>query len=240
MGILNLSLVHDSWKPFLTEKIITLLANIEILIGDDYTPNESQVLRFMGLDLNKVKVVILGQDPYKPKGVANGRAFQPNNLSSWSTSSNFRQNSLKNIIRNIYASYNNIEDYDDIPTFLNIVPKIDLGEFNILPPHEWFDSIEEQGVLLLNTSLTCEIGISNSHKEIWREFSTELIQFIANSRLDLIWFLWGKEAKAVGDKIKTGTKFVSKHPMLCSSTYEDDFLKNRCFRDTMSIINWLG
>lgn len=230
--------VDSSWEEFLTHRMITEISEIERMIGSDYTPSEDKVLRFMSLDLNNIKVVILGQDPYKPEGVANGRAFQPLNLTSWSQS--FRQISLKNIVRNIYASYNNITEYDKIPYYQDIVTQIALGNFPMKQPLEWFDSIENQGVLLLNTSLTCKIGVSNSHKGIWYDFSHELINYIAKQREDLAWFMWGKEAAIYKQYIPKGNMYISRHPMMCSETYSDDFLKNNCFRDTRDIINWLG
>lgn len=236
--ILDINKVDNSWRKFLTSKTIDELNAIESYIGDNYTPPEDKVLRFMQIDLSKIKVVILGQDPYKPAGVANGRSFQPNDLVSWNQT--FRQVSLKNIIRNIYACYTNIERYVDIPEFSSIAGKVVYGEFGIKQPQEWFDSLEEQGVLFLNTSLTCRIGVSNSHKGIWFEFSHKLINYISEERPDLIWFLWGKEAAIYDMHIKSGTKYISRHPMMCSEAYEDDFLRNPCFKNTMNIINWLG
>ena len=113
--------VHHSWNDFITNEtsyIIENLKSIEQKIGNNYTPTDSEVLRFFGLDLSKIKVIILGQDPYKPVGVANGRAFQPKDLLDWSQP--FRQVSLKNIIRSIYAAYNNITEWDLIPSYKEI------------------------------------------------------------------------------------------------------------------------
>ena len=230
--------IHDSWKEFTTPDIKRELDNIENQIGTDYTPQKDKILRFLSLDLNTMKVVIVGQDPYKPVGIANGRSFQPSNLINWNDT--FRQVSLKNIVRNIYAVYNGITEYRLIPSYTDIKYEINAGKFNIKQPQEWFDSLESQGVLFLNTTLTCKIGQSNSHKDIWRKFSTELINYIDTQRKDLIWFLWGTESKELGNIIKYGKIYSSKHPMMCSEKYEDDFLRNTCFKDTSSIINWLG
>lgn len=236
--LLNRARIDSSWEAFLTPRIVVELEEIENMLGSNYTPSEDKVLRFMGLNLNNIKVVILGQDPYKPEGVANGRAFQPLGLTDWSQS--FKQISLKNIVRNIYASYNNITEYSKIPYYKDIAIQIALGNFKMKQPMEWFDSIEEQGVLLLNTSLTCEIGVSNSHKGIWYDFSHELINYIAKQREDLAWFMWGKEAAIYKQYIPKGKLYVSRHPMMCSEEYKDDFLRNTCFRETKDVINWLG
>jgi uracil-DNA glycosylase len=103
-----------------------------------------------------------------------------------------------------------------------------------------FESCEKQGVLLLNVYLTCEIGRPNSHRQIWEELTTELLTYISTKRPNLKWFLWGNEAISKKQHIRNGVIFSSRHPMLCSSKYQDDFLKSTCFTDTMNIINWLG
>ena len=229
---------HNSWDDFLTDGLKKDLQDIESKIGDDFTPPKDKILRFLKLDLNNAKVVILGQDPYKPENVANGRSFQPDDLNDWGQS--FRQISLKNIIRLIHKGYKNIENYSDIYKYSDIVKEIKKGEFNIKPPKEWFDSLENQGVLFLNTSLTCKINISNSHKEIWENFSYEMLEYISSKKPNLVWFLWGKESINNKDFIKSGKIITSRHPMMCAEKYEDDFLKSDCFKSTSDIINWLG
>lgn len=242
--------VHPSWNDFITNEtsyIIENLKSIEQKIGNNYTPTDSEVLRFFGLDLSKIKIIILGQDPYKPVGVANGRAFQPKDLLDWSQP--FRQVSLKNIIRSIYAAYNNITEWDLIPSYKEIVHEMEIGEFKLKQPYSWFDSLESQGVLLLNTSLTCEIGKSNSHKDIWKEFACKLISHIAyNCPQSLDWFLWGNEAQFYKDIVQASNTerqsphrlFLSRHPMMCTRSSTDDFLYNPCFKETMNKMNWLG
>lgn len=237
MGI-DTSRVHNSWAQFMTPEIQSELKYIAIQIGDDFTPSEDKVLRFMSTDLNTRKVVILGQDPYKPAGVANGRSFQPMDLTSWTQP--FRQISLKNILRAIYTAHYSIEEYRKIPGYSEIAGKIGSGKFDIKQPYEWFDSLENQGVLLLNTTLTCRTGESNSHKEIWGSFKVRLLKYISEQRPDLVWFMWGKDAIDCKQYIKTGKFYESRHPMMCSEKYEDDFLKSKCFKETTTIINWLG
>lgn len=239
MGLLANVNIHDTWREFVSrDETIQQLNLIEGKIGNNYTPDKDLVLRFLELDINSLKVVILGQDPYKPAGVANGRAFQPNDLESWSDK--FRQISLKNIIRNIYRSVNNINNYWEIPSYSDIIN----SGFGIKQPRDWFDSIESQGVLLLNTALTCEIGKSNSHKVIWEKFSWSCIEYLASHNKNLYWFLWGKEAQnykyIIGNYADKSRIYESRHPMMCSESYSDDFIKNNCFKDTMDIINWLG
>lgn len=237
IGILPES-VHPSWGEFLNEDMLDVLAAIEGKIGVSFTPPANRILRFMGNDLNKLKVVILGQDPYPEKGIAVGRAFEVGGLKAWDA--RFRQVSLKNILRLLHKTYNNIEDYNGIKSFNSIKEEIADGRFNILPPDEMFESWERQGVLLLNSCLTCEVGKPGSHKEIWAGFTGRLLDFIVDRRPDLNWFLWGKNAIAFAKHIKKGSVYSCRHPMMCSKEYEDDFLKSDCFKATSDKINWLG
>ena len=231
---------HKSWEDFLTPEIRKMLDDIEAEIGADYTPETSMVLRFLRMDVAAIKVVILGQDPYHSTygndlKVANGRAFEPDNLNDWHDK--FRQVSLKNIVRLIHKSVNGIENYGDIYRYNEIVKEIDYGRFALKQPHDFFDSIERQGVLLVNTAFTTRLHQANAHRKLWEPFTVELISFL--DRKDIYWFLWGRNSLAYEQYIE-GIKIISNHPMMCSEKYENDFLKSSCFRDTMDIINWLG
>ena len=230
--------VSPSWNDFLTDEVKELLNHIENEIGDNYTPQKENILRFLSVDLDKMKVCLVGQDVYYQPGIATGRSFEVNGLTSWHTS--FPQTSLRNILRLIYKSYNGITSYNDIKKFKEILSEIENGRFQILPPDELFVSLEEQGVLFLNTYLTCEIGKAKSHRHIWEAFAVVLFEYISMRRPELYWFLWGTEAQSQKEHIKNGILYECRHPMMCSGTYSDDFLKSECIKDTMHIINWLG
>ena len=230
--------IHPSWNKFLIEDIILELDTIETKIGSNINPAHNNVLRFMNNNLYDIKVVILGQDPYPEKGRATGRAFEVGDLLSWNQT--FRQVSLKNIIRLIYKNYNGINEYKDIKRFSEIQKEIKEGKFTVLPPDKIFKSWEKQGVLLLNTYLSVEAGVTGSHISIWKNFSEELLKFISVENRNISWFLWGRMAEEKKQFIKYGNYYISRHPMMCSETYEDDFLRSNCFKDTMDIINWKG
>lgn len=185
--------LHPSWNIFLTDDIILELEDIERKIGNNINPAPENVLRFMICNLYDIKVVILGQDPYPETGRATGRAFEVGDLTSWNQK--FRQVSLKNIIRLIYKNYNGISEYSDIKKFSEIQKEIKEGKFSILPPHKIFKSWEKQGVLLLNTYLSVEAGITGSHISIWQKFSEELLKFISDENRNISWFLWGRMAE---------------------------------------------
>lgn len=235
--ILHRLQAHYSWNDFLTAERVAELNNILQRLGESVNPCTENALRFLKTDLSKTKVVILGQDPYPQECIATGRAFEVGGLKSWQQ--NFRQVSLKNIVRLLHKNYCGITSYENILSFDQIRQEIKLGRFPILPPDELFDSWEAQGVLLLNTSFTCIPGVPGSHENIWASFSSELINFISNKR-QLHWFLWGKRAFEKKVFIHTGVIHISRHPMLCSYKYEDDFLKSDCFLKTCHLIQWLG
>lgn len=230
--------MDPTWNKFLDDEIVELLKDIEQKIGNNTNPKYENILRFMCCNLFDVKVIILGQDPYPEKGRSTGRAFEVGDLHSWNDK--FRQVSLKNIIRLIYKNYNFIDDYNNIKKFSEIQEEIKLDKFKILPPDEIFKSWERQGVLLLNTYLSVVPGITGSHIEIWKPFSIKLLEYISNRNKNIKWFLWGRQAEEKIQYIKNGDFYISRHPMMCSIKYGDDFLKSNCFKNTMNIINWLG
>lgn len=231
--------IHPSWNGLLTEEILAEIKRIEEAIGTDYNPaDKEKVLRFLTVDLDSAKVVWLGQDVYPAAGVATGRSFEVGNLTSWLEP--FRQVSLKNIVRLIYKTFAGIEQYDEIPTYTEIKRLIKSDIFPIVPPAEWFSSLEKQGVLFLNTSFTCQIGVPNSHRAVWAHFSCKVMEFIAEKRPDLIWFLWGREAQSNIPYIQEGIFLESRHPARVRSDFTDDFLRFNGFKQTWDCINWLG
>ncbi|MDA3952999.1 MAG: uracil-DNA glycosylase [Bacteroidales bacterium] len=231
--------IKPDWKDFLSSNVISLLNDIEEKIvkeNSECTPKTSNVLNFLKIPLANTKVVILGQDPYPQKGVATGRAFEVGTLQSWNNK--FSNISLKNIIRSIYFAYNN-----QYLKFSEIKDKTG-KTFSIKPPDKLFVEWEKQGVLLLNTSFTCEIGKSNSHQKYWNAFTNLLLKYISKTNPDIIWFLWGNNAKSIMSDINIKNKIESMHPMMCYDRPErpEDFLfgKRNAFKETMHIINWLG
>ncbi|RLD53803.1 MAG: uracil-DNA glycosylase [Bacteroidetes bacterium] len=232
--------IDDSWNDFLSTKTTTsILSRIEKDIykkNIEVTPTKNKVLRFLNISLNDVKIIILGQDPYPQKGVATGRAFEVGVLKSWNDT--FKNISLKNIVRSIYYAYT-----AEYKKYSSIKEEID-NSFDIMPPNKLFSSWENQGVLLLNTSFTCELGKSNSHAKIWEPFTAELLKYISEKNKKIIWFLWGNNAINITKNIKIENKLVSMHPMMCYSKKgrENDFLFGEInhFKETKNIINWTG
>lgn len=233
---------HPSFKEFFDSEIVKELENIDKEISKvEFAPEKSLILRFFQLDLNKIKILILGQDPYSSKNgnllVATGRAYEVNGLNSFD--STFKQVSLKNFLRLIHKSLNNIDDYDQIISYEQLKREIHNGNFKINSPKKWFDSLEKQGVVFLNTSLTVEISKPLSHEKLWLNFTSKLLRYISLKNPHIIYFVWGKSSSKMLPYIK-GTIFKSRHPMMCSFKYKDDFLKSDCILKTKSFIDWLG
>jgi uracil-DNA glycosylase len=151
----------------------------------DYLPHYDRWYRALArTPFDKVKVVILGQDPYHTPGVANGLAF--------STDPHVRvlPPSLRNIFRELVS---------DIA-----VPQPRTGD---LTP--W----AERGVLLLNTSLTVEPGKPGSHRDIgWDVFTTEVIKSLNEHRKNLVFLLWGRHAQSFHPLITAKRHHVLRSP----------------------------
>jgi uracil-DNA glycosylase len=233
----KLDRIDPSWNNFFTIETLEMLGSISSRIkSTNSTPDTSRVLHFLTLPLSNVKVIILGQDPYPQQGVATGRAFEVGTLKTWNQT--FTNISLKNIVRAIYHTYQGeYFKFSDI--------KMQIGKsFLLKGPDQLFIEWEKQGVLLLNTSFTCEIGKSNSHEKIWKPFTLLLLEFIAKNNKDATWFLWGNNAKEIVSGISIHHKMESMHPMMCYEApgREADFLfgKTNPFTETRHIINWLG
>jgi len=235
----NLGHIDNNWSNFLSEENVNLLKDIEKQIVNqksEYTPSINNILRFFSLSLSQIKVLILGQDPYPQRGVATGRAFEVGTLKSWNDT--FNNISLKNIIRSIYNAYNGeFLKYSEIKKAIGLY-------FPLKSPDVLFKHWEMQGVLLLNTSFTCKIGEPNSHEKIWQPFTQKLLQFIAAENQNIVWFIWGNNAKSVIQGIEIKQKIESMHPMMCYNKpgRVDDFLfgKVNPFYQTKNLINWLG
>ncbi|WP_286785998.1 MULTISPECIES: uracil-DNA glycosylase [Pseudomonas] len=135
--------------------------------------------------LDQVKVVILGQDPYHGPGQAHGLCFSVQPGVPTPPS-------LQNI-------------YKELKRDLNI---------NI-PRHGYLQHWAEQGVLLLNTSLTVEQGNAGSHAaKGWQPFTDRIIEVVSERRPHLVFLLWGSHAQGK-QKLIDATKHLvlkSAHP----------------------------
>ncbi len=150
-----------------------------------YPPGRLIFRAFELTPLDKVKAVILGQDPYHGEGQAMGLSFSvPDGVPA--------PPSLKNIFR-------------EIETDLGVRMS---GSPNLEP---W----ARQGVLLLNAILTVRAGQSASHSGIgWQEFTDAVIRVISDRREGVVFLLWGNYARSKRDLIDQSRHYVleAAHP----------------------------
>lgn len=133
--------------------------------------------------LSRVKVVILGQDPYHGPGQAHGLSFSvPQGVAV--------PPSLKNI-------------YKELATDLGVT----------LPAHGNLQSWADQGVLLLNAVLTVEQGLAASHQgRGWERFTDRIIQVINQECKNVVFMLWGAYAQKKGSVIDQQRHLVLQAP----------------------------
>ena len=149
---------------------------------------------------NEVKVVILGQDPYHGAGQANGLCFSVNKGVAFPPS-------LMNIFKEIQS---------DIGT-----PIPQDGDLT-----RWSD----QGVLLLNATLTVRASQAGSHqKRGWEEFTDAVIRVLAERKENLVFILWGSYAQKKGAFIDRNRHLVLTSPHPSPLSAYQGFFGNRHF-----------
>ena len=67
--------INTTWNSFLSQNMLVSLLKIQHEIGEEFNPDGDKILRFLNMDINNVKVIILGQNPYPQKGRARGRTL---------------------------------------------------------------------------------------------------------------------------------------------------------------------
>jgi len=184
--------IDKSWKAVIKSEFekpywqeLTEFVRQQYLSGKVYPPAKNVFQAFDLCPLDKVKVVIVGQDPYHGAGQANGLSFAVNERITLPPS-------LKNI-------------YKEIQSDLGITP-LSSGDLT-----RW----AKQGVLLLNSVLTVAAGNPTSHKEKgWEKFTDAVIKSLNENRKHIVYLLWGKYAQTKGEVIDRENNLVltSAHP----------------------------
>ena len=154
--------------------------------GKRFTPPLKQVFRaFEECPYDKLQVVIIGQDPYPTLGVADGISFSCSNTNKLQPSLKFI---LQEVDRTVYNNHVISEDLD---------------------LKRWAN----QGILMLNTALTVEVGKIGSHYDIWKPFTAYLLDWLNNYNPGLIYVYMGKKAEEWSElTTNTEYKFTVKHP----------------------------
>lgn len=185
--------IEESWKDVLKDEfdkiyfqhIISFLKAEKASGKIIYPPGSLIFNAFQQTPFSKVKVVILGQDPYHNKGQAHGLSFSvPNGIAP--------PPSLVNIFKEL---------------------KSDLGIE--LPENGDLEKWAHQGVLLLNASLTVRQNEPGSHSKIgWLQFTNQVIKKISEEKQGVIFLLWGKFAQEKQSLIDETKHYILKaaHP----------------------------
>ncbi len=194
--------VNDSWKHFFNrEDIIETLKNIEKFLEFCLKKTDGKIKIFPYPDLlfssfnytplNELKVIILGQDPYHNYEIHNNKIIPQAMGLSFSVPRGIKiPSSLKNIFKNM-KKYN---------------------QTMFTPDHGDLSFLSYQGCLFLNTSLTVQCGFPNSHSKKWLYFTDKLIEYISNTKNNLVFVLWGSSSLN-----KLNLIDINKHKVIISS-----------------------
>ena len=184
--------IDSTWKKELESEFfkpywesLTTFVRTQYTTQTIYPPAKNIFRAFDLCPFDKVKVVIVGQDPYHGKGQANGLSFSVNEKVPLPPS-------LKNI-------------YQEIKNDLGITPLVS-GDLT-----RW----AQQGVLMLNSVLTVLAATPASHAgKGWEQFTDNVIQALNTNRKHIVYMLWGKYAQNKGLVINRENNFVltSGHP----------------------------
>lgn len=199
--------IEESWKQQLASEFekdyfvrLTEFVRQEYAQGAVYPPGR---LIFNAFDLcpfDKVKVVIIGQDPYHGPGQAHGLCFSVN------------------------------DGVPFPPSLVNIFKEIESDLGTPVPSSGNLTRWAEQGVLLLNATLTVRAHQAGSHqRQGWEEFTDAAIRALATQREGLVFILWGAYAQKKGAFIDRSRHLVlsSAHPSPLSAWH--GFFGNKHF-----------
>jgi uracil-DNA glycosylase len=191
--------IEQSWKEHLAQEFekpyfgkLIEFVKTDYSVTKVYPPGKLIFNAFDKCTFDKTKVVILGQDPYHGYNQANGLSFSVNDGVAMPPS-------LQNIFKEIR---------DDLG-----VPVPKSGNLE-----RW----AEQGVLLLNSTLTVRAGEAGSHqKKGWEIFTDQVIKCVSDEKEHVVFMLWGKYAQDKGAVIDASKHLIlkAKHPSPMAANY---------------------
>ena len=183
MTVRDFSHVHSSWEPVL-EPHRPLIDSILSKIQDvDIAPPRDLIFASLAIDIEKVRCVIIGQDPYPTKSNAHGLAF-----------------SIPESVQVIPASLRNI--FKELQDDIGVEP----------PTHGNLSAWVSEGVLLLNRVLTTRIGQTEAHTNLGWQIITEAIAR-ESARRNPVAILWGKKAQELSHLFDLKIESVHPSPL---------------------------
>lgn len=178
--------IDSSWKEQLQEEFdkpyfadLTQFVKQEYIDHTCYPPGDLIFSAFNHTPFDKVKIVIIGQDPYHGEGQANGLCF-----------------SVKDTVKHP-------------PSLINIFKEIESDLLIPYPQSGNLERWAKQGILLLNATLSVRAHQAGSHqKKGWEKFTDAVISKLSEEKEGLVFLLWGGFAKKKGSKINTEKHLV--------------------------------
>jgi uracil-DNA glycosylase len=210
--------IHESWKERLIDEFnrpyFTALKNFLVEEKRSYAvypPGDKIFAAFNRTPFENVKVVILGQDPYHGKGQAHGLCFS--------------------VPPGIASP----------PSLINIFKELhnDLGI--AMPAHGNLEAWADQGVLLLNATLTVRANQAGSHQNRgWENFTDAVIRKLSQEKEGLVFILWGRYAQAKEYLIDAGRHHILKAAHPSPFSVHSGFFGCRHFSKTNEILQQQG
>src|ERR1700743_885370 len=203
-----LEVLEDEFgKPYMAE--LKKFLQQEKQAGHTVYPTGSDIFNaFNTTPFDQVKVVILGQDPYHGEHQAHGLSFSVQKGIT-------PPPSLKNIYKELVT---------DISGF-------------VIPNHGDLSEWAEQGVLLLNATLTVRDSSPASHqKKGWEEFTDRVIKTISEQKEGIVFILWGSYAQAKAELIDQKKHFIIKSPHPSPFSADRGFFGSKPFSKTNEIL----
>ncbi len=184
--------IEDGWKNVLKEQFTApYFVNLKAFLEDEkkkhvvFPPGNQIFSAFNRTPFKKIKVVIIGQDPYHGPGQANGLCFSVN-------SGLRKPPSLVNVFKELQSDLN-------IP----------------IPQDGNLEAWADQGILLLNATLTVRASTPGSHqKKGWETFTDAVIKAVSDNKKGIIFLLWGNFAQTKAELIDKEKHFIltAAHP----------------------------
>ena len=211
--------IDESWRPFLVSEFQKpYFENLVKFVKQEYKTNTCYPpgrLIFSAFDyckFNKLKVVIIGQDPYHGVGQANGLCFSVN------------------------------DGVPHPPSLINIFKEVESDTGRAYPESGNLERWARQGVLLLNATLTVRAHQAGSHQgKGWETFTDAVIKSISDHKEGVVFLLWGGFAKQKSKLIDKNKHFVltSGHPSPLSAN-RGYWFGNKHFSKTNSLLEQAG
>jgi uracil-DNA glycosylase len=210
--------IHPSWRSALEQEFSkAYFEDLVRFVKEEYAsqqvfPEGKSIFRAFDLcPLDSVRVVILGQDPYHGPGQANGLCFSVNEGVPLPPS-------LKNI-------------YKEISSDLGIPA----------PTSGNLDRWAQQGVLLLNATLTVRANHAGSHqKKGWEQFTDAVVKVLSDQKEQLVFLLWGRYAQEKGKIIDRNCHHVLTAPHPSPFSVHSGFFGCKHFSRTNEYLASIG